>query len=144
MYSVKADSSGNFSCILQVYMLWRVCKVTKSIRVCSSSMFKPDAKHMPIVLVGVKRPWENSQFFSSFQLFSAKKGKFSVEKWRFDKTDPHCSVVPLCRCPLMRECKQKKKIQFSFSKVSASAYKRVSAYGNVSIQSLTGKKKTGI
>ena len=86
--------------------------------------------------------------------WAAKKGKFSVEKWRFDKTDPHCSVVLsktsvllliycklktnfiaksqfLYRCPLTRERKQKKKIQFSFSKVSASAYKRVSAYRKV-------------
>ena len=84
----------------------------------------------------------------------AKKGKFSVEKWRFKKTDPHCFVVLsktnvllliycklqtnfiaksqfLYRCLLTRESKQKKKIQFSFLKVSASAYKRVSAYGNV-------------
>ena len=62
----------------------------------------------------------------------AKKGKSPADKWRFDKTDPHCSVVLsktnvllliYCKlktnfiaksqllymgCPLMRERKQKK------------------------------------
>ena len=83
----------------------------------------------------------------------AKKGNFLAEKWRLDKTDPHCSVVlsktnvfllVYCKlktnfiaksqllymgCSLTREGKQKK-IQFSFSKVSASAYERGSAFGN--------------
>ena len=85
----------------------------------------------------------------------AKDSKFPANKWRFDKTDPHCvvalsksNVVLLiyCKlkinfiaknqllymgCPLTRERKQKRKFQFSFSKVSASAYERVSAYRNV-------------
>ena len=89
----------------------------------------------------------------------AKKGKFPADKWRFDKTDPHyCSVVVsktnvilLIYCKLktnfiaksqllyigrpLRESVNKRKIQFSFSKVSASAYERVSDYGNVQIQS---------
>ena len=76
----------------------------------------------------------------------AKSSKFSADKWRFDKTDPHCSValpkgnvvlLIYCKlkanftaksqllhmgCPLMREPVNKRKIQFSFSKVSASAY----------------------
>ena len=71
----------------------------------------------------------------------AKKGKFSVEKWNFDKTDPHCSVVLsktnvllliYCQlktnfiaksqllymaCPLTRECKQKKNPIFIFNSV---------------------------
>ena len=37
------------------------------------------------------------------------------------------------------ESVNKTKIQFSFPKVSASAYQRVFAYGNVQIQSLTGR-----
>ena len=41
--------------------------MTKSIRVCSGSVFKPSAKRPHIVLDGAKRPWENSQFFSSDQ-----------------------------------------------------------------------------
>ena len=37
----------------------------------------------------------------------------------------------MCRgCPLTREHKKIKKIKIPFSKVSASAYERVSAYGN--------------
>ena len=68
----------------------------------------------------------------------AKKGKFPVEKWRFDKTEPHCSVVLsksnvllliYCKlrtnflaksqslymgCPLTRERKQKKNPVFIF------------------------------
>ena len=92
----------------------------------------------------------------------AKKSKLPEDKWRFDKTYPHCSValsksnvflLIYCKlktnfiaksqllymaCPLTRERKQKK-FQFSFSKVSASAHERVSAYGNVQIQSLTGR-----
>ena len=39
--------------------------MTKSIGVCSVSVFKPSAKRTHIVLVGAKRPWENSQFFSA-------------------------------------------------------------------------------
>ena len=81
----------------------------------------------------------------------AKKSKFPADKWRFDKTDPDCSValsksnvfvLIYCKlktnliarsqllymgCPLTRECEQKKS-QFSFSEVSASTYKRLSAY----------------
>ena len=88
----------------------------------------------------------------------AQNSKFPADKWRFDKTDPHCSValsksnvvlliycklkknfitknqLLYIRCPLMREHKQKKNPIFIF-KVSASAY----AYGNVKMQSLTGK-----
>ena len=69
----------------------------------------------------------------------AKEGKLSVEKWRFDKTDPHCSVVVsktnvllliYCKlktnfiaksqllymgCPLTRERKQKKNPIFIFN-----------------------------
>ena len=91
----------------------------------------------------------------------AKKGKFPADKWRFDKTDPHyCSVVlsktnvflltDLRQISLprvnyytwgvrLRESVNKRTIQISFSKVSASAYERVSVYGNVQIQSLTGR-----
>ena len=85
----------------------------------------------------------------------AKKGKFTADKWRFDKTDSHyCSVFLsktnvflLIYCKLrqislpkvnyytwgvrLRESVNKRKIQFSFSKVAAFAYERVSAYGNV-------------
>ena len=88
----------------------------------------------------------------------AKSSKFPGDKWRFDNTNPHSSVTmsksnailliycklktnfiakfPLLHmgCPLTRERKQsvnKRKIQFPLSKVSASAYERVSAYGNV-------------
>ena len=84
----------------------------------------------------------------------AKNSKVPAEKWRFDKTDPYCSValsksnvflLIYCKlkanfisksqllymgCPVSRGHK-KRKIQFSFSEVSASAYERVSAYGNV-------------
>ena len=81
----------------------------------------------------------------------AKNSKFPADKWRFDKTGLQLSValsksnvflmiyctfiaesqLLYMACPLRRERKQKKKIQFSFSKVSASAHERVSAYGNV-------------
>ena len=60
----------------------------------------------------------------------AKKGKFTADKWRFDKTDSHyCSVVDLLQiktnfiaksqllyigCPLTRERKQKKNPIFIF------------------------------
>ena len=84
----------------------------------------------------------------------AKNSKFPTDKWRFDNTDPDCSValsksnvfvLIYCKlktnfiarsqllymgCPLTRECEQKKS-QFSFSEVSASAYERLSAYRNV-------------
>ena len=81
----------------------------------------------------------------------------------FDKTSPHyCSVVLsktnvflliYCKlktnsiaksqllymgCPLTRERKQKKNPIFIFKSVQ-SAYERVSAYGNVQIQSVTGR-----
>ena len=79
----------------------------------------------------------------------AQKGKFPVDKWRFDKTDPHCyvalsksNVFLLIYCKLktnfiarinlyytwgvqLRESVNKRKIKFSFSKVSASAYGNV-------------------
>ena len=42
----------------------------------------------------------------------------------------------------LRKRKQKKN-QFTFSKVSATAYKRVSAYGNLIIHSLTWEVKRG-
>ena len=87
----------------------------------------------------------------------AKNSKFPADKWvkwRFDKTDPHCSVALsksnvflLIYCKLktislpranyhtwgvcLRESVNKRKIQFSFSKVSASGYERVSTYRNV-------------
>ena len=85
----------------------------------------------------------------------AKNGKLPAVKWRFDKTYPHCSValsksnvflLIYCKfktnffaksqllymgCPLTRERKQKKIPLVSFSKVSASAQERVSAYGNM-------------
>ena len=55
---------------------------------------------------------------------------------QLEKTDPHWSVAlsgqillvyssENVECPLTRECKQWKKIQFPFSKVSASAYESV-------------------
>ena len=94
----------------------------------------------------------------------AKKGKFPADQWRSDKTDPHYWFVVLSKnnvflliyCKLktnfiakavnyytwavrLRESVNKRKIQFSFSKVSASAYERVSAYGNVQMQSVTGR-----
>lgn len=85
---------------------------------------------------------------------------FPADKWRFDKTDPHCSValsevilllthklkrlilirqILLPRVnyiymgfPLWREINEKKKERtVSLFKVSASAYGRVFAYGNV-------------
>ena len=82
----------------------------------------------------------------------AQNSKFPADKWRFDKTDLHCSValsksnvvlliycklkknfitknqLLYMRCPLTREHKRKKNPIFIF-KVSASAYERVSAYG---------------
>lgn len=88
-------------------------------------------------------------------------GCFPTDKWRLDKTDPHCSIVlpkvfsllicklrtdftaesqSLCMgCPPTRAREQKKKIQISLSIVSASAYERMSAYSNVYIQSLIGR-----
>ena len=78
---------------------------------------------------------------------------FAADKLKFVKSDPHCSVALLkviflliyCKlktnfiaksqlrtwCVRLRESVNKRKIQFSFSKVSASAYERVSVYGNV-------------
>ena len=71
----------------------------------------------------------------------AKNGKFPTDKWRFDKTDPHCSValskttvvlLIYCKlktnfiaksqllymgCPLTRENKQKKNLIFIFKSV---------------------------
>ena len=71
----------------------------------------------------------------------AKKGKFPADKWRFDKTDPHCSValsktnvflLIYCKlktnfiaksqllymgCPLTREPKRKKNPLFIFKSV---------------------------
>ena len=96
----------------------------------------------------------------------AKKGKFPADKWRFGQTDPRCSVVLsknnaflLIYCKLktnfiaksiyytwgvrLRESVNRRKIQFSFSRVSAFAYERVSAYGNVQIQNLTWEVKRG-
>ena len=78
---------------------------------------------------------------------------FAADKLKFVKSDPRCSVALLkviflliyCKlktnfiaksqlrtwCVCLRESVNKRKIQFSFSKVSASAYERVSVYGNV-------------
>ena len=78
---------------------------------------------------------------------------FAADKLKFVKSDPRCSVALLkviflliyCKlktnfiaksqlrtwCVRVRESVNKRKIQFSFSKVSASAYERVSVYGNV-------------
>ena len=78
---------------------------------------------------------------------------FAADKLKFVKSDPRCSVALLkvmflliyCKlktnfiaksqlrtwCVRLRESVNKRKIQFSFSKVSASAYERVSVYGNV-------------
>ena len=78
---------------------------------------------------------------------------FAADKLKFVKSDPRCSVALLkvmflliyCKlktnfiaksqlrtwCIRLRESVNKRKIQFSFSKVSASAYERVSVYGNV-------------
>ena len=78
---------------------------------------------------------------------------FAVDKLKFVKSDPRCSVALLkviflliyCKlktnfiaksqlrtwCVRLRESVNKRKIQFSFSKVSAFAYERVSVYGNV-------------
>ena len=78
---------------------------------------------------------------------------FTADKLKFVKSDPRCSVALLkviflliyCKlktnfiaksqlrtwCVRLRESVNKRKIQFSFSKVSASAYERVSVYGNV-------------
>ena len=78
---------------------------------------------------------------------------FAADKLKFVKSDPRCSVAMLkviflliyCKlktnfiaksqlrtwCVRLRESVNKRKIQFSFSKVSASAYERVSVYGNV-------------
>ena len=71
----------------------------------------------------------------------AKNSKFPMDKWRFDKTDPHCSValstsnvflLICCKlktnfiansqilymgCLLTRECKQKKNPIFTFKSV---------------------------
>ena len=78
---------------------------------------------------------------------------FAADKLKFVKSDHRCSVALLkviflliyCKlktnfiaksqlrtwCVRLRESVNKRKIQFSFSKVSASAYERVSVYGNV-------------
>ena len=78
---------------------------------------------------------------------------FAADKLKFVKSDPRCSVALLkviflliyCKlktnfiaksqlrtwCVRLRESVNKRKIQFSFSKVSASACERVSVYGNV-------------
>ena len=78
---------------------------------------------------------------------------FAADKLKFVKSDPRCSVALLkviflliyCKlktnfiaksqlrtwCVRLRESVNKRKIQFSFSKVSASAYERVSVYGSV-------------
>ena len=78
---------------------------------------------------------------------------FATDKLKLVKSDPRCSVALLkviflliyCKlktnfiaksqlrtwCVRLRESVNKRKIQFSFSKVSASAYERVSVYGNV-------------
>ena len=78
---------------------------------------------------------------------------FAADKLKFVKSDPRCSVALLkviflliyCKlktnfiaksqlrtwCVRLGESVNKRKIQFPFSKVSASAYKRVSVYGNV-------------
>ena len=78
---------------------------------------------------------------------------FAADNLKFVKSDPRCSVALLkviflliyCKlktnfiaksqlrtwCVRLRESVNKRKIQFSFSKVSASAYERVSVYGNV-------------
>ena len=78
---------------------------------------------------------------------------FAADKLKFVKSDPCCSVALLkviflliyCKlktnfiaksqlrtwCVRLRESVNKRKIQFSFSKVSASANERVSVYGNV-------------
>ena len=78
---------------------------------------------------------------------------FAADKLKFVKSDPRCSVALLkviflliyCKlktnfiaksqlrtwCVRLRESVNKRKFQFSFSKVSASAYERVSVYGNV-------------
>ena len=78
----------------------------------------------------------------------AKDSKFPPDKRRFDKTDPHCSValskrnvalrfsankreISLLRVNYyswgvrLRQSVNKRKIQFSFLKVSASAYESV-------------------
>ena len=69
----------------------------------------------------------------------AKNSKFTADKWRFDKTDPHCYValsnvflLIYCKlktnsiakgqllymgCPLTGERKQKKKLIFIFKSV---------------------------
>ena len=84
--------------------------------------------------------------------WEATNGKFPADKWRFDKTDPHCSVA-LSKSNVflliyyklktkfiaksqsdytwgvrLGESVNKRKIQFHVQK---SAYERVSAYGNV-------------
>ena len=78
---------------------------------------------------------------------------FAADKLKFVKSDPRCSVALLkviflliyCKlktnfiaksqlrtwCVRLRESVNKRKIQFSFSEVSASAYERVSVYENV-------------
>ena len=78
---------------------------------------------------------------------------FAADKLKFVKSDPRCSVALLkviflliyCKlktnfiaksqlrtwCVRLRESVNKRKIQFPFSKVSTSAYERVSVYGNV-------------
>ena len=77
----------------------------------------------------------------NYILLGSKKGKSPAEKWRFDKTDPHCSVVLsqtnvflliYCKlktnfiaksqllymgCPLMGERKQKKNPIYIFKSV---------------------------
>ena len=90
----------------------------------------------------------------------AKKSKFLADKKNGDLTEPIPTVLLLCQramyivflliyCKLktnfiansqiyiipwgvrLRESVNKRKIEFSFSRLSASTYERVSAYGNV-------------
>ena len=82
-----------------------------------------------------------------------RRACFAADKLKFVKSDPRCSVALLkviflliyCKlktnfiaksqlrtwCVRLRESVNKRKIQFSFSKVPSSAYERVSVYGNV-------------
>ena len=73
----------------------------------------------------------------------AKNGKFPEDKWRFDKTNPHyCSVV-LSKTNVvlvdLLQIKDKFHCQESIIIHGVSAYERVSAHGNVQIQSVTGR-----
>ena len=90
----------------------------------------------------------------------AKNSKFPADKWRFDKTDPHCSfalsksnvlLLIYCKlkknfidksqllymeCPLLRERKQKKNPIFIFKSVRVRSQESVRLLE--SIQSLFG------